>query len=149
MVDSNGIDVLPLYKAIEPYVVQAVGVVITALAAWFATQVKKWMGMTLDAAAEKTIEETAMNAATAALARLEGPISNLAIHIDSPLVASGVSYLITHAPDELTRLGFTPEQMQQLILAKLGLAQVMAHDNNQKPLSVATQMAAPLPEAHV
>jgi hypothetical protein len=52
----------------------------------------------------------------------------LAPHITVPGVpdrlAPAVSYVMTHAGDEMERLGVTPERVAQKVLAQVGLAQI-------------------------
>jgi len=135
MLLAENVPVLPLYTALEPYVLQLFGAIITLFGAYVTTQVHKWMGMTVDQTAEQTIEATAMNAATSVLAKLEGPISHLAIPVSSPLVAEGVEYLITHAPAAINQLNFTPTMLREIVLSKLGMAQVMAHDSPRQTIA--------------
>ncbi|MFY9629755.1 MAG: hypothetical protein WAK03_16610 [Methylocystis sp.] len=130
----SDINLLPIFQQLEPFIVSAVGAIIIALGGWIVTVIHKYMGITVDSAMEKTLEQTATNAANHVIAGLEGPISNLKIDINSPAVDMGVEYLITHAPDAVAYFektyNFTPLQLQELILAKLGSAQIAAHPSN-------------------
>ena len=116
------------YKDLEPFIVQVVGALIVVAGGWVTVQIKKYMGITVDAAARKTLEQTATNAASMVLAQVEGPISGLAIKVESPLVAAGVNYVLAHAGPEVFKLGFTPQMLGELVLAKFGQAQLVAHD---------------------
>ena len=133
-----------LYAALEPYLVQLAGAILVWIVSWFAFQVKRWIGLTITAAQESTLEQTASNAATHALAKLQGPINTLAIDIKSPVVTEAVNYLFSHANEAVIyaqqNFGFTPEMFRELVLAKLGEAQVLSgspHNEMVNPKTLA------------
>ena len=120
------VPVAPLFAALEPYLVAVLGAMITTIGAWVLRQMQIWMDITVDAAMHERLNQSAMNAATQAFAKLEGPVGGLSISISSPLVASGVHYVMTHAAPAIKSLNYTPLQLQELVLAKLGAAQLGA-----------------------
>ena len=130
---------LPLYQGLEPYLVAAIGGIITVVGAWLCLQIKTYMNITVDASLSAQLNQAAMNAATRVIAGMEGPIANLPIDIDSPMVTEGAQYVLSHIPSVLEQLNYTPQQLRELVLAKLGAAQIVA--------SSTSSMATPCPTA--
>ena len=139
------VDVSPIYKALEPYLVSFLGASLTAIAGWVLRQFQVWIGADVDLKYSQRLNQTAMNAATSVFAGLEGPVSNLGISIDSPLVRKGVEYMNEHANDAIKRLGYTPDMLASLVLAKMGAAQIQAATPGAMPTPASIKLAQAAP----
>jgi hypothetical protein len=125
MVDTpTTVAAAPFVQTLEPYLVSAIGAVFTVLATWALTLVSKYTGIQVDSVMSERINRSAQNAANFVIASLDGPIGNVSIDVRSPLVAEGVRYMQQHVPDVIAAMGYTPETLAQIVMAKLGAAQV-------------------------
>jgi hypothetical protein len=135
---ADTFSLLPLWQGLEPYLIAAIGAVITIVSSWLCLQIKTYMDITVNTALSERLNRSAENAAGYVISQIEGPVANLVIHIDSPMVSSGLVYLQTHIPTVIAQLNFTPQQLRELILAKLGQAQVAASATTSQAMSCPT-----------
>ncbi len=123
--DDTTISVQPFFQAIEPYIVAGIGAVITVFFSYLSFLLKKKFGIDIENGLRDSLQTAAINGATKAIAGIEGSFSNAKIDVRSALVAEGMEYLQLHAPDAIRHFGLTEDALRQIILAKLGYAQVI------------------------
>ena len=121
--DDTTVSVAPVYKLLEPYLVMVVGIVVTTALGWIGMLLRSKLGFDLDANMQKTLQDAAMNAAGSVIARMEGPLGNVAIDVHSPLVKQGVDLLLQKVPDAIAHFGLKPDELARIIQGKIGILQ--------------------------
>jgi hypothetical protein len=138
--DDTTISAAPVYKLAEPYILEFLGLVWTAILglalAWF----KQKTNVQVDDAMIARINLAARNAAGRILASQEGNVSQLQFHVNNPWIAQEATKLMTVMGDEIKHLGWTPgyaaERLQQLVHAKVGVLQTGAAPSAPLPGTV-------------
>lgn len=120
---TTAVELLPVYKLLEPYLLMLFSVLVSALLGWVAIVIKNKFGLDIDAHMRDTIQTAATNAAGSLVAKLEGPIGNASIDVRSQLVKDGVDMVIAKVPDAISHFKLSPEDVAALIQAKLGIMQ--------------------------
>jgi len=126
LVQAAEVQVGGFWAALVPYLAAAAGAIITTCAGWITYIMRTKFNIEIDNSLSQRLQQSALNAATAAIAQVEGPINNIKIDVDSPLVAYGVNYLNTHAKETVGHFKMTPVQVAELVQAKLGYAQTLS-----------------------
>jgi len=135
---ATTVDILPFYKIIEPYLVMFVGTLFSVFITWISMRLNKLLGIKIDANLQDSLNRTALNAASKVFAEVEGPIGTIAIDVGSPMVSMATKYIEEHAVPELQKLGYSPEKVRELALAKLGEMQILAGHDTDLPVPKAT-----------
>lgn len=120
------IAVLPFYQFLEPYLVTAFGLLVSALLTWLVTQFQTRTGIHVSADARAAVQQAATNAAGRILASQEGSIANMSVDMHSPLVAAEVPLVTAAVGDAINHLGMTPDRVAALVAGKIGLLQAAA-----------------------
>jgi len=123
---TTAVELLPVYKLFEPYLLMLFSVLVSALLGWVAIVIKNKFGLDIDAHMRDTIQTAATNAAGSLVAKLEGPIGNASIDVRSQLVKDGVDMVIAKVPDAISHFKLSPEDLAAIIQAKLGIMQSTA-----------------------
>lgn len=123
---TTAVELLPVYKLLEPYLLMLFSVLVSALLGWVAIVIKNKFGLDIDAHMRDTIQTAATNAAGSLVAKLEGPIGNASIDVRSQLVKDGVDMVIAKVPDAINHFKLSPEDLAAIIQAKLGIMQSTA-----------------------
>ena len=117
------VEVLPLYKIMEPCITMTLGIVVTGIVGWIGAAMKAKYNFEMDATMRAAIQQAAVNGASKAVAALEGPLGDRKIDVHSPLVADGAKWVVENVPAALAHFGYTPERIAGLVQAKLGAIQ--------------------------
>ena len=120
---TTDVGLLPWYQILEPYLVTVVGIVASTILGWIGILLKQKLGIEVDANLNATLQQAATNAASHAIAGLEGPIGDRQIDVHSELVKRGVDYLQTMIPGKLVQMNMTPDKVAAIVQAKLGALQ--------------------------
>ncbi len=126
MTDST-ITLAPIVQTLLPYVVAGVGSIISVIFAWMTYLLKKKFNIDIDAGMRDALQTAATNGANKVIAGLQGNFENMKIDVGSPLVAEAIRYVESHAPDALKHFGVTESTLADLVLAKLGAAQIASN----------------------
>lgn len=123
---TTAVELLPVYKLLEPYLLMLFSVLVSGLLGWVAIVIKSKFGLDIDAHMRETIQTAATNAAGALVAKMEGPLGNVSIDVRSKLVKDGVDMVIAKVPDAINHFKLSPEDLAAIIQAKLGIMQSTA-----------------------
>lgn len=123
---STAVEVLPIYKILEPYLLTLFSVAVSALIGWVAIVIKSKFGLDIDANMRNAVQTAATNAAGALVAKMEGPIGNVSIDVKSQLVKDGADMVIAKVPDAINHFKLSPDDLAALVQAKLGILQSAA-----------------------
>jgi hypothetical protein len=134
--DANTVQIGGFWAdVIRPYVVDLISALLTVFISAVLLVLKQKLGLDVDAKERDALHSAAMSGALQAVAKLDGPLGDVAINVGNPMVASGVEWAMKAAPDAIKHFGMSPDDVAALVQAKLGQLQ-MSH-------GVAPQVALP------
>lgn len=91
----------------------ALGTIVTGAIVY---AVQRWIGIQLDARAVATVNDVLQKGLAFAQAKVGG--NALEVNVGSPVIAMAASYALQHGPDALKRLGVSPEQLAEKLVAR-------------------------------
>lgn len=97
--------------------------VIPALGAWAAAELRRRTGIALEQAHMVTFQQALTNGAGLILAKAHDAAGNVNIDVRSQAVRDVIKYVNASAPDAIKYFGVTPEAIAEKLVAKIGLAQ--------------------------
>lgn len=100
--------------------------VIPALGAWAAAELRRRTGIALQQAHMNTFQQALTNAAGLVIHKAKDAAGNVNIDVKNPLIKEAILYVNSSAPDAVAYFGLTPEAIAEKIAAKLGTAQAQA-----------------------
>ncbi len=121
------ISLAPIVQTLLPYVLAGVGSLITVVFGWMTYLLKKKFNIDIDAGMREALQTAATNGAAKVIAGLQGNFENMKIDVGSPLVAEAIRYVEAHAPDAIKHFGVNESTLADLVLAKLGAAQIASN----------------------
>lgn len=115
------VDLKPLIDGLLPYIIAAVGGLITVIGSVVALWLKQKFNIEIEAKDREAFQQSAMNAAGALIARGAVAVeeSTGKMVISSGELAKVANTVSERVPDAIKRLGITPDQVQSLVMAKL------------------------------
>lgn len=114
------IPVKELIDALLPYIVALIGTIITGLGGLITWWFKKKFNIDIDQSHRNAWQQSAQNAAGALLAKGAVAIApDGKVTVKSEEMAKVVNIVIARVPDAIKHFGFTPEDVQHLIEAKI------------------------------
>ncbi len=108
-----------IWAGLVPYIVAALGALISAAAGWLVYLVNRKLDLSIDDSLRDSLQTAAANAAGLVLAQLGNRFAGATLDVRSALVADAVNYVLKAAPDAVAHFGLTPEAVAQKILALL------------------------------
>jgi hypothetical protein len=108
-----------LWVGLQPYIVAAIGALITAAVGWLIMVANKKLGISIDDSMRSSLQTAATNAAGLVLNQLGNQLSGVKVDVKNQLVADAVNYVIKAAPDAVAHFGLTPDVIAQKIVALL------------------------------
>lgn len=108
-----------IWTGLVPYIVAAIGALISAAVGWLVYLFNKKLGLSIDDSLRDSLQTAAANAAGLVVNGLGHRLSGATIDVRSELVADAVNYVLKAAPDAVVHFGLTPEAVAQKILALL------------------------------
>jgi hypothetical protein len=108
-----------IWSGVLPYIVAAIGAVITFLVGWVLNLLKTKLGVSIDDSMRASLQTAATNAAGLVLNQLGNQLSGTKIDVGNQFVADAVNYVLKAAPDAVAHFGLTPDAIAQKILALL------------------------------
>jgi len=91
----------------------ALGTIITAAAVY---GVQRWIGIKLDDKAVATVNDVMQKGLAYGQSRVGG--LPLQVDVKSPLIADAANYALEHGPDALKRVGISPQQLAEKLVAR-------------------------------
>lgn len=116
---STSVPASGLFDILQPYVVDILGVVITAAVAWGCTWLRQIFGLTVDKAHRDALETGLANAAGLIVNKAGAKLSGKSIPVGSGLLADGIVYVMEHVPEAIAYFGLSPDAIARKVLAKL------------------------------
>jgi len=107
----------------EPYVVAFIGVVVTAVGAVLAAEVKRYTGLAVDQALLAKVERYIEDQAAQAVAAEADNLANRQIEVKSAIVAEIGAKIAAAIPAELDAVGLTPAAVAHKVAAAFGRLQ--------------------------
>lgn len=107
---STSIDFGPLVRDL---VVPALGVLLTGVVAW---ALNKWLGIQIKSQDGAIINDAIQNGIAFATSKIQ--TIPLTVHTGSPVVADASNYVLQHAGEALKRLGVSPQDLAQKVVAR-------------------------------
>jgi hypothetical protein len=107
----------------EPYVVALLGVIVTALGAIIASQIRRYTGLALDQALLAKVERYIEDKAAQRVASAADNLAHAEIDVKSPVIADIVAKILAAMPDELNAVGLTPTAVAHKVAAAFGRLQ--------------------------
>ncbi|MGO4337890.1 hypothetical protein AB4037_23520 [Labrys sp. KB_33_2] len=120
--DDTTVSIGGFVTALIPYFEAALAALVTALIAWGAQAVQKFLGIQLDKSSRDALHSAAMTGVNMALSRLGQSAANITFDAKSAVIAQAIEWVESSVPDALKHFGLTPEQLEALIESKLGIA---------------------------
>ena len=124
---ATAVAAAPLINALQPYIVAAVGAVVTYLTAQAVATFTRWTGAKIDAGYATAIEAAAANEAGKLVAGAVGNLASAQINVGSPGVASAANAIVGASSPLLKKAvlatGLTPELAASLVVGQIGRLQ--------------------------
>jgi uncharacterized membrane protein len=108
-----------IWTGLVPYIVAAIGALISAAVGWLVYLVNRKLGLSIDDSLRDSLQTAAANAAGLVVNGLGNRLSGVTIDVRSELVADAVNYVLKAAPDAVAHFCLTPEAVAEKILALL------------------------------
>lgn len=104
---------IDLAPTINTVVLPALGILFVGVLTWAA---KKYLGIELTKQDQATANDLFQKALAYGTAKV-GPLP-LKVDVDSPVIATALIYALEHGPEALKRLGITPQQAAEKLVAR-------------------------------
>lgn len=108
---------------LQPYIIAAIGAVVTALGAVIAYQIRRYTGIVVDQSVIDKVDKYIADKAAQAVAAASDNLSKKEINVYSPIVADLTSKIIAGIPYELDKLGFGPNEVAHKLTSEFGRLQ--------------------------
>jgi hypothetical protein len=115
----SGIDLGTFWTGLLPYVVAAVGAVITFLVGWVLNLARTKLGISIDDSMRASLQTAVTNGAGLLLNQLGNTLTGKRVTTGTPGIDDAVNYVLKAAPDAIAHFGLTPDAIGQKILALL------------------------------
>lgn len=116
-----------LATLMQPAIMDIAGAAITVGSAFIVSYAQKHWNLTLNQDLVAQVDAAATVAVSVGYARADAAIDNAALHEQSPEVKQAAQIVLQTVPDQLKKLGVTPDQIdtwvRNLVLAKFGQMQ--------------------------
>lgn len=107
-------------------------VIIPALGAWAAAEIRRRTGIALELAHMQTFQQALLNGAGLLVTKATQMADNVTIDARHPAIRDAILYVNKSAPDAIAYFGLTPEQIAEKLVAKLGLINSASTDATGK-----------------
>lgn len=111
----------PIWEGLVPYIVAALGTIITAVVAWAGVLLNRWTGANLDKQAREALHSAAMTGVNLAIHQAGTLVEKMTITTKNQIVARGVEWVMQSVPGAIARFGLSPEQLGHIVESKIPL----------------------------
>jgi hypothetical protein len=111
---------------LEPYIVTAIGAVVTALGAFIALQIQRYTGVVVQQATIDKVDKYIADKAAQAVAAAGDNLSKTQINLGSPIVADLTNKVVAALPKELDALNLSPDDVAHKMTSAFGRLQAGA-----------------------
>ena len=120
---ATTISAAPEVTLAVPYVQAIAATAITALGAFVAGLIKRYVGIAVDQAMIDKVDAYVANLAAQEIAKAADNLATAQIDVRSPIVKTLVDSVVAEMPKEMTALGLTPEKIAAKVAAEFGRLQ--------------------------
>lgn len=113
------IAVLPIWKALEPYILAVLAPLAVAIVGILAELVRRKLNLDIEARHREALQTALTNAAGLAISQIGAALADRKVDVRSPVIAAAVNYVIEAAPDAVRKFGLTPEALAEKVAAKI------------------------------
>jgi hypothetical protein len=138
----------PLWEGLVPYIVAALGAIITGVVAWAGVLFNQVTGARLDAKAREALHSAAMTGVNLAIQQAGGLVGKVSITTKNQIVTRGVEWVLQSVPGAIARFGLSPEQIGHIVESKLPhpTAEVVLEVDQAPQVSPAYQSTSSMPK---
>ena len=115
------ISALPWIKVIEPYLLTAFSVIVTAIIGWVAALIQRSTGITIEQKYRDSLHSALVTGISAGLTKLDARAADVSIDTKSQLITDAIRWAQKSVPDAIKALGASPDDLAKLAAAKLNL----------------------------
>lgn len=108
--------------------------VIPALGAWAAAELRRRTGIALELAHMQTFQQALVNGAGLILAKTKDAADGVNVDVKNALIKEAILYVNNSAPDAVAYFGITPQTLAEKLIAKLGVIQPTVNVTNVAPV---------------
>ncbi len=113
--------IAPWWAVVEPFIMPLVSAIVAGLLAWLSTEVKRFLGIKIEAQHREALHSAVMSGVAAALTRMSKSAQDARIEIKADVVRDAILWAERSVPDAIKALGVTPEDIANLAAAKLSI----------------------------
>jgi len=110
-----------IFGLVKPYIVELIGLLVTAALAYALKLLKEKTGIDLEAKHRDTIQVAITNAAGLVIAKAGDHMAGMKIDVKNEALAKAVTYVLQAAPDAVSHFGLSPASLREKIEAKIGV----------------------------
>lgn len=114
-VDAGG----GIFAALQPYIVDGAGVLITAFIGWAATKFSAKTGIEIDAKHRDALHSAIVTGINLGLSRVGEKIEGKPVTASNAVVADAMNWVNKSVPDALDRFKVTPDTLRTMVEAKI------------------------------
>jgi len=103
---------------IRPYLNELISVLAIAFVGWLTTWLRSLFKVNLDEKHRNALHAALENGARLAMEKLDASLKDKKIDVGSPLVKTGLDYVLKYSPDAINYFGLSPERVREMLLAK-------------------------------
>ena len=104
---------------LQPYIVELVTLLVSALVGWISMKVNTLTGLKVDAAQRDLLHKALENGLMAGVHAAQKAADDKTIDVHSVIVAEGIRYAQSYVPGAIKYFGLSPEKLGDMIRAKI------------------------------
>lgn len=104
------VPVAPILEVLMPYILAALGTIITAILGWAAAAFQRWTNIKIEAQHREALHSALMTGATAAAAKYGPRVGELSIDVRSKIARDAIIWAVKSVPEALAYFKIAPEQ---------------------------------------
>ena len=116
----------PFLDTLRPIISAVVTAIVGVAVTLGVALLKRWTGMTLQAAYVDSLRQAAQTEAGVLIAEAADNLSSRSITVTSPAIAAAAARIATAMPDAVRAVGKTPEDLSRLVAGEIGKLQAHA-----------------------
>jgi hypothetical protein len=123
---ASSIALSPIVEALRPMLSAAVTTIVGAAVAFGVALLKRWTGVTLQAAHVDSLRQAAQTEAGILVAEAADNLSSRSISVTSPAIAAAAARIATAMPEAMKAVGKNPQDLGRLVAGEIGKLQAHA-----------------------
>jgi hypothetical protein len=123
---ASSIALGPIVEALRPMLSAAVTTIVGAAVTFGVALLKRWTGVTLQAAHVDSLRQAAQTEAGILVAEAADNLSSRSISVTSPAIAAAAARIATAMPEAVKAVGKNPQDLGRLVAGEIGKLQAHA-----------------------